>query len=87
MGLVELKVKEYTEETTERSKTTDNAARIAADAAKKFSAAPEKAGNGPILDAKQKDDKLPIQPAKAPQIENLKKITDAAAELLDQNNF
>ena len=44
---------------------------------------PEKSGIGPILDAKQ----LPVQQAKAPQIENLKKITDAAAELLDQNDF
>lgn len=87
LGLVELKVKEYPEETPEQSKTTDNAARIAADAANKFSAAPETAGNGPILDAKQKDDKLPIQQAKAPEIENFTKISDAAAELLDQNDF
>ena len=79
LGLVELKVKEYPEET--------KAAKIAFDAAKKFGAAPETAGNGPILDAKQKDDKLPIQPEKAPEIENFTKISDAAAELLDQNNF
>ena len=87
LGLVELKVKEYPEETPEPAKTTDNAARIAADAAKKFGTAPGTAGNGPILDAKQKDDKLPIQPAKAPEIENFTKISDAAAELLDQNDF
>ena len=87
LGLVELKVKEYPEETAEQAKPTDSAAKIAADSAKKFGASPKTAGNGPILDAKQKDDKLPIQPAKAPQIENLKKITDAAAELLDQNDF
>lgn len=95
LGLVELKVKEYPEEKPNNpvsafAKIADaasDAAKIAADAAKKFGAAPETAGNGPILDAKQKDDKLPIQPAKAPQIENLKKITDAAAELLEQNNF
>ena len=87
LGLVELKVKEYPEETAEQAKPTDSAAKIAADAAKKFGAAPETAGNGPILVANEKDDKLPIQPAKAPQIENLKKITDAAAELLDQNDF
>jgi len=88
LGLVELKVKEYPDE--QAKPTADdlsNAAKIAAEAAKKFGAAPETAGNGPILDAKQKDDKLPIKPAKAPQIENLKKITDAAAELLDQNDF
>lgn len=87
LGLVELKVKEYQEETPEQSKTTDNVARIAADAAKKFGAVPEKARNSPILDAKQKDDKLPIQPEKAPEIENFTKISDAAAELLEQNDF
>ena len=80
-------MKEYPEETPEQSKTTDNAARLADDAAKKFGAAPETAGNGSILDAKQKDDKLPIQPEKAPEIENFTKISDAAAELLDQNDF
>lgn len=87
LGLVELKVKEYPEETAEQVKPTDSAAKIAADSAKKFGAVPETAGNGPILDAKQKDDKLPIQPAKAPEIENFTKISDAAAELLDQNDF
>lgn len=97
LGLVELKVKEYPDnpgdisepikQATKAVENLDAAARIAADAAKKFGAAPETAGNGPILDAKQKDDKLPIQPAKAPQIENSKKITDVAAELLDQNDF
>lgn len=100
MGLVELKVKEYPDE--QAKPTADdlsNAAKIAAEAAKKFADAqpvptyplggivPETAGNGPILDAKQKDDKLPIQPAKAPEIENFTKISDAAAELLDQNDF
>ena len=87
LGLVELKVKEYPEETAEQAKPTDSAAKIAADAAKKFGASPKTAGNGPILDANEKDDKLPVQAAKATQIENLKKITDAAAELLDQNDF
>lgn len=86
-GLVELKVKEYPEETAEQAKPTDSAAKIAADSAKKFGASPETAGNGPIFDANQKDDKLPVQPAKAPEIENLTKITDAAADLLDQNDF
>ena len=99
-GLVELKVKEYpAEQQTIEFPGKDNAAKIAADYATKLANAqpvqnyppggivPETAGNGPILDAKQKDDKLPIQPAKAPEIENLTKITDAAAELLDQNNF
>ena len=94
MGLLELKVKEYAEQTTDPGTTVvriaevaSDAARIAADVVKKFGAAPETAGNGPISDANEKDDKLPVQEAKAPQIENLKKITDAAAELLDQNDF
>ena len=87
LGLVELKVKEYPEEMDEQAKPTDSAAKIAADASKKFGASPKTAGNGPILGANEKDDKLPVQAAKSPQIENLKKITDAAAELLDQNDF
>ncbi|MBR2392861.1 MAG: 3'-5' exonuclease [Alphaproteobacteria bacterium] len=94
MGLLELKVKEYAEQATDPGTTVvriaeiaSDAAKIAADAAKKFGSARETAGNGPILDAKQKDDKLPIQPAKAPEIENFTKISDAAAELLDQNDF
>lgn len=95
LGLVELKVKEYPEEQPNNpvsafAKIADaasDAAKIAADAAKKFGTAPETAGNGPILDENKKDDKLPIQPAKAPEIENFTKISDAAAELLDQNNF
>ena len=100
MGLVELKLKEYPDE--QAKPTADdlsNAAKIAAEAAKKFADAqpvptyplggivPEKPGNGPILNAKQKDDKLPIQPAKVPEIENFTKISDAAAELLEQNEF
>ena len=94
MGLLELKVKEYAEQTTDPGTTVvriaeiaSDAARIAADAVRKFGAAPETAINGPISDAKEKDDKLPIQPAKAPEIENFTKISDAAAELLEQNNF
>lgn len=87
LGLVELKVKEYPEETAEQAKPTDSAAKIASDSAKKFGAAPKTAGNGPILDANEKDDKLHVQPAKAPEIENFTKISDAAAELLDQNEF
>ena len=94
MGLLELKVKEYAEQTTDPGTTVvriaeiaSDAALIAADAVRKFGAAPETAINGPISDAKEKDDKLPIQPAKAPEIENFTKISDAAAELLEQNNF
>ena len=90
-GLVELKVKEYDDADNGNSEKPNNqspaAAKIAADSAKKFGTSPETAGNGPIFDANQKDDKLPVQPAKAPEIENLTKITDAAAELLDQNDF
>lgn len=90
-GLVELKVKEYDDADNGNSEKPNNqspdAAKIAADSAKKFGTSPETAGNGPIFDANQKDDKLPVQPAKAPEIENLKKITDAAAELLEQNDF
>lgn len=83
LGLVELKLKEYPEPAPEDFKT------IVKGPGGSISIAPipEKPVNGPNLDAKQKDDKLPIQPAKAPQIENLKKITDAAAELLEQNDF
>ena len=95
LGLVELKVKEYPEEQPNNpvsafakiADSASDAAKIAADAAKKFGASPESAGNGPILDANKKDDKLPIQTEKDPQIENLTKITDAAADLLDQNDF
>lgn len=100
MGLVELKVKEYPDEQAKPTlEQLTNAAKIAAEAATKFAAAqpipeyplggivPKTPGNGPILDAKQKDDKLPIQPAKSPEIENFTKISDAAAELLEQNDF
>ena len=82
-GLVELKVKEYDQPAPEDFKTIQNTGARMVQIAK----VPEKAGNGPTMDAKQKDDKLPIQPVKAPEIENLTKITDAAAELLDQNDF
>jgi len=103
LGLVELKVKEYPDETPEPAKPTaddlSNAARIAADAAKKFADAqpvptyplggivPEKPGNGPNFDDKTENDKLPVQAAKAPEIENSAKITGVAAELLDENEF
>ena len=79
LGLVELKVKEYPEEQANNP--------VPADAAKKLGNTPETAGNGPILNEKQKDDKLPIQPEEAPEIENSAKITGVAAELLDANEF
>ena len=83
LGLVELKVKEYPEPAPEDFKT------IAKGPGGSISIAPipEKPVNAPILASNVENDKLPIQPAKAPQIENLKKITDSAAELLDQNDF
>lgn len=94
-GLVELKVKEYPEEQPNNPisafvkivEAASEAAKIAADAAKKFGAAQETAGNGPILAAKTENDKLPVQTEKAPEIENFDKITGAAAELLEQNDF
>ena len=95
MGLVELKVKEYPEEQPNNpvsafAKIADavsDAAKIAADASKKFGAFAETVKNGPISQELQKDDKLPIQTEKAPEIENFTKISDAAADLLEQNNF
>ena len=100
LGLVELKVKEYPDEQAKPTpEQLTNAAKIAAEAATKFVAAqpvptyplggivPEKPGNGPILDAKIENDKLPVQTAKAPEIENSAKITGFAAELLDANEF
>lgn len=87
LGLVELKVKEYPDEQAKPAPESTTAAQIAADAAQKFGASPEKPGNGPILDAKIENDKLPVQTAKGPEIENSAKITGFAAELLDANEF
>lgn len=100
LGLVELKVKEYPDEQAKQTpEQLTNAAKIAAEAATKFAAAqpvptyplggivPEKPGNGPILDAKIENDKLPVQTAKGPEIENSAKITGFIAELLDANEF
>jgi len=94
LGLLELKVKEYAEQATDPGTTivrtaeiASDAARIAADAAKKFGAASKTAENGSISGLKQKDDKLPIQSEDAPKIEEFKKITDSAVELLEQNDF
>lgn len=86
-GLVELKVKEYPEHATEQEQKTENAGIITQKVAREIAPATEKPVNGPNSDDNQKDDKLPIQPAKAPEIENLGKITGAAAELLDANEF
>lgn len=48
---------------------------------------PETAGNRQNLASNPENDKLPIQTEKAPEIENLTKITDAVADLLEQNDF
>ena len=99
LGLVELKVKEYPEEKTEPAKEMEKAAKIAADAATKFvqgqpaincplgGIVPETAYKCPNFEPKSENDKLPVQPAKAPEIENSAKITGVAAELLDENDF
>lgn len=87
LGLVELKVKEYPDEQAKPAPESTTAAQIAADAAQKFGASPETAGNGPILNDKTENDKLPVQPEKAPEIENSAKLTGVAAELLDANDF
>lgn len=87
LGLVELKVKEYPDEQAKPATESTTAAQIAADAAQKFGASPEKPGNGQNLDAKTENYKLPVQAAKAPEIENSAKITGVAAELLDANEF
>ena len=47
----------------------------------------EKPVNAPISAPNSENDKLPVQQEKAPEIENLTKINDAAAELLEQNEF
>jgi len=94
LGLVELKVKEYPEEQPNNpvsafaklAVSASEAAKIVADAAKKFGAATYTPENAPILHANEKDDKLPVQQEKAPENENSAKIT-AVNELLEQNDF
>ena len=97
LGLVELKVKEYPEPAKDIAPTAaemsnavagfGNAAKIAADAIRKFCASVETAKNGQNSALNEKDDKLPVQTVKAPQIEDFAKITGVSAELLDQNDF
>lgn len=83
LGLLELKVKEYPAPAPDDFKT------IAKGPGGSISIAPipEKPVNAPILGAKTENDKSPIQPGKAPEIEDLPKISDSAAALLDQNDF
>lgn len=94
LGLIELKVKEYQEQATDPGTAVvkmaglvADVAKIATDVANKLGASPERPENGPISDRSEKDDKLPIQQEKAPQIGNSAKITGIAAELLDANEF
>ena len=100
LGLVELKVKEYPEEDAKPTpEQLTNAAKIAAEAATAFAAAqpiptypsggivPEKPGNGPILNANEKDNKLPNESPKGPENEFSAKITGVTAELLEENDF
>ena len=87
LGLVELKVKEYPEEEHGPFKTVLKTDAITVDLAKKNEPIMEKPANAPILADIPKDDKLHIQQEKAPQIENSAKLTDAVADLLEQNDF
>ena len=86
-GLVELKVKEYPDESPEPVKKDTTAERIASEAAEKFGQTTEKAGNGPNFASNEKVDKLPVQQEKGPQNENSAKITADVADLLEQNDF
>lgn len=71
-GLVELKVREYPEEQSAESKQAESS---------------EKAVKAPILNANEKDNKLPNESPKGPQNDFSAKITGIAAELLEQNDF
>lgn len=82
-GLVELKVKEYPEETLEPAKPSEQAAKIAADASKKFGSMPEKAGNGANLPANGENDKSPVPSEQGRQIENPAKIGDQIEKMAD----
>ena len=83
LGLIELKVKEYPEPAPEDFKT------ILKTPYKTVSIAPitKSPINGPISAVKEENDKLPIQSVQAPQIENSAKISQAVADLLEQNDF
>lgn len=86
-NLVELKVKEYPDEaqgaTPQTVLKTDPKV---AEMAKKFAPDAGRPETGRISPSNEKDDKLPIQQEKGPEIENLPKIT-AVDELLEQNDF
>lgn len=99
-GIITLAVKEYPDvqadakvapnpfdATVDVCNKAAHAAEIAANVAEKA----KKAGNDPILDVKQENDKLHVESAKAPQIEDSTKITDAkndlVAAMLADDNF
>lgn len=63
------------------------ASKIANNAAMKFGTAPVRAENGAKQNEKLQDNELTIQQQKTAQIEDFVKITDAAFELLEQNDF
>lgn len=91
LGLVELKVKEYPEEKQNNpvsafAKIADaasDAAKIAADSAKKFGLMPEKAGNGANLPANGENDKYPVRSEQGRQIENPAKIGEQIEKMAD----
>ena len=84
---------------TDAADALSKAAKIAADAATKFvqgkpaincprgGTSPEMGHKCPNFEPKTENDKLHVQPAKAPEIENSAKLTGVAAELLDANDF
>lgn len=72
-GIIELKVKEYPEADTPETET-------------KNAKPDEKPANAPKIVSNSENDKLHVQQEKAPENENLKKIT-AVSELLEQNDF
>lgn len=90
-GIITLAVKEYPTVQVDPS-IAPNSQGAAIDVCKKAAQAAEtmanvaeqakKAGNGSILDAKPKDDKLHVESTKGPQIENSAKITDAKNDLV-----
>ncbi len=82
LGLVELKVKEYPEPAPEDFKTISKGP----GGSISIAPIPGRPETGRISPSNEKDDKLPIQQEKGPEIENLQKIT-AVDELLEQNDF
>ncbi len=86
LGLVELKVKEYTEPAPDDFKTIAKGPGGSIQIAKIEPASEETAKNGPFSALNDKNDKLPIRSVHAPNTADLPKIT-VASELLEQNDF